>query len=180
MLLIQANIPFEFKIWNFLDDPKSAEALAKTSPINKVPILEISDSQKIFDSRVIANYLIKTHGFAIPSLEEENLISAVYSCLDASVTLFLMKANGYDIQAENFYLNRQRQRLPNNLEFIRPWAMELSPENPTDWNYASMSLYSFLYWADRRAGTIRLTEHKHWQKFINDFSGAPGVKETSF
>lgn len=180
MLMQSHKINFYFRILNFVDDKKAAEALSNESPINKVPILVVDSSEKIFDSRVIANYLIEKHNLPRLSINEENMVSAIYSCLDVSVILFLMKHSGYDLNAQNNYLERQRERIPRNLEFIAPWAEGLNPEKPSDWNYASMSLLSFLYWADVRAKTIELAKLPHFQKFLTKFEKAPGVKETDF
>jgi len=180
MLMHAHQIPFQFRILNFVDEPQAAVALAQESPINKVPILIVEGSQRIFDSRVIAQYLTDKHGLRRFSLDEENILSAIYSCLDVSVSLFLMRANGYDIQASNHYLQRQRERIPRNLAFIEPWIHTLSPDNSFDWNYASMCLLSFLYWADVRARTIRLEELPSFQNFMEKFAHAPGVKETVF
>lgn len=180
MLMHAHTIPFQFRVLNFLDNKESAEALARETPINKVPILVIDENQKVFDSRVIANYLIQKHGLRPLTLNEENLVSAVYSCLDVSVILFLMKHNGYDLEARNVYLDRQKERIPRNLDFIEPWAARLDPRDPADWNYASMSLYSFLYWAHVRAGTVRLEDRPRLGEFVDRFAGAPGVKETVF
>lgn len=180
MLMIHGQIPFDFIVWNFLDDPKAAQALAKESPINKLPILQISETQKLVDSRVIANYLMATHGLRQLSLEEENIASSIYSCMDVSVNLFLMRASGYDLDVDNTFLKRQKERIPSNLKFLEPWAMQLNPEEPGHWNFASISLFSFLYWADRRAQTIDLRELPSMQIFMERFGHSPGVKETSF
>lgn len=177
--MLKHSIPFEFRRLNFVDNKEEAAILAKESPINKVPIL-VADGQKIFDSRVIVNFLHQKHGLQPLSLEEENIVSAIYSCMDVSVTLFLMKHDGYDIEKDSPYLNRQRERIPRNLEFVKSWAMELDAKNPAHWSYPSMSLFSFLYWGDVRARTIRLKELPEFQSFLERFSGAPGVKESSF
>lgn len=180
LFMAHHKINYDFQILNFVDNKQDAEKLAQETPINKVPLLIVDGSQKIFDSRVIMNYLIKKHGAKELSIEEENIVSAIYSCLDVSVILFLMKINGYDMSAENVYLRRQRERIPNNLEFIKSWALKLDPQDSTHWNFASMSLYSFLYWADVRAGTIQLSQYPHFQNFLERFANAPGIKETHF
>ena len=180
MLMTANQIPFDLRILNFLDNKQEAQILAQESPINKVPILVVDGSQKIFDSRVIVNYLSERHNLRKLSVEEENIVSAVYSCLDVSVALFQMKLNGYNILAEDNYMRRQRERIPNNLDFVKAWAAQLDPRNAYDWNYASMTLYSFLYWADARAKTIQLSDYPHFQVFLDTFANAPGVKESGF
>ena len=178
LYMIQNNIECKMKVLNFVDDPLQAEELAQLSPINKVPLL-IDGDKKIFDSRVIMEYLRKKYSLPERSLEEENLVSAIYSCIDASVTLFLMHKDGFDINAKGFFLDRQRARIPNNLNFITAWVKKLNPENSQDWNYASMSLFSYLYWAEAR-DMLNLSEHPVMEDFVKKFSHLKGIAETSF
>ncbi len=179
MLMVQHSIECDFRILNFVDDRADAEALSKETPINKVPILVVGD-QKIFDSRVIQNYLTKKHGLRTLSLDEENLLTAIYSCLDTGVLLFLMKNSGMDIEGPGFFLNRQRARIPDNLAYVTPWAKKLDPSKPEDWNFVSMSLYSFLYWGERRTGLFKVSDYHELEKFMERFQNAPGVHETGF
>ena len=178
MLFIKNQIEFEFKVLNFVDDPKDAAELEKETPINKVPVL-IDGGQKIFDSRVIVNHMIRKHGLKPLSLQEENIVTAIYSCMDTGVLLFLMKRDGYETQGDGFFISRQNKRIPRNLEYIKPWLRTLDAKDPQDWNYLSMSLYSFLYWAQAR----QIYDHRHDPElvgFMQSFATAPGVSETSF
>lgn len=178
LYMITHAIPFELRILNFVDDAVAANELRKETPINKVPILTTDDGSKIFDSRVIIEFLRKRNSLPELSLENENRVSAIYSCLDVSVILFLMRRSGYDLTASNFYLDRQKERLPRNLDYLRDWAEGLDPAKPADWNYASMSLLCFLEWASARAQTIDLAKEPVFEGFLRRFSRAPGVFET--
>ena len=178
MFMIQQNITFNFKLLDFVNDEKDAFELSKITPINKVPLLKDGD-QIIFDSRVIMDYLSQKVGLPARSLDEENLVSVIYSCLDTSVILFLMRKDGFDIDAPGFFLSRQRARIPNNIKFLTPWAEKLSATNPSDWNYISMSLYSYLFWAQAR-DVLNISDYPEMESFMTKFSNAAGVKETSF
>jgi glutathione S-transferase len=180
MLMVQHQIPFEFKILNFVDDKEDAIELSKLTPINKVPLLIVNGDQKIFDSRVIANFLMLKHKIKALTVEEENMVSCAYTCLDVGVTMFLMKRDGYDMTSDGFFLRRNRERIPKSLAYMESWASQLNPENPGDWNYASMSLFTFLYWAEKRAGVVKLSEMPKYASFFEKFSQAPGVRETDF
>lgn len=175
-MVLEANeIPYEFRALNFVDNKEDAAALSKENPINKVPILLLPGGERIFDSRVIVNFLIEKHGLRKLTLEEENFVSASYSIMDVSVALFLMKLDGYDMAKSGMYLPRQIERIPRNLEFLKPWA-----ENVTEWHYPAMSLFACLYWAERRAGTLQVAEHPVLGKFMERFAGSPGVQKTGF
>lgn len=178
MLLLQNRIPFDFRVLNFVDDAADAAELSKETPINRVPIL-VDGDQRIFDSRVIVNYLTKKHGLRPLSVEEENLVSVAYSCLDTGVTLFLMKKDGFDMSHPGFFLSRQRARIPANLAYLTPWARALDASRPDHWNYASMSLFAFLYWGQAR-GVVDVGAYPELAAFQKRFEAAPGAQETTF
>jgi len=178
LLMIQNSIAHDFRILNFVQDKNDAVALSKETPINKVPIL-IDGEQKIFDSRVIANHLIKKHGLRSLSLNEENILTCIYSCLDSGVILFLMREEGMNIEDSGFFVSRVRARIPNNLQFIEPWVTNLDPHKKDDWNYASMALYSFLFWAEARK-LINLKNYPSCASFSERFKDNIGVSDTGF
>lgn len=178
ILMIQNQIDFDFRLLDFVENQKDAEILAKETPINKVPVL-IDEGQTIFDSRVIVNYLIRKHHLRELSIDEENIVSSIYSCLDTGVILFLMRKDGFDINGSGFFLSRHRQRIPKNLEYVTPWASSLDPAKSNDWNYASMSLFSFLYWAEARE-LLAVKSYPKLADFMDRFQLAPGVEQTSF
>jgi glutathione S-transferase len=178
MLLIQNNIDFNFRLLNFVDDPKDAATLASVTPINRVPLL-LDGDQKIFDSRVIVNYLMQKHGWKRLSLDEENYVSASYSCLEAGVALFLLRRDGLDTESPGFYFSRQRARIPANLKYLAPWVSELDPSRPGDWNYPAMSLFSFLFWAEAR-DLLKISDYPEHAAFQARFENACGVAATGF
>ena len=179
MLMIQGSIDYEFRVLDFVENANDAAALRSETPINKVPVL-MDGKQKIFDSRVIANFLIEKHGLRPLSLDEENIVSAIYSCLDTAVILFLMKRDGFDMSDEGFFLSRQRARIPDNLAYVTPWAKTLDPAKPGDWNYASMILYCFLYWGERRLDFFKVKDDPDLAAFMEKFKNATGVDGTGF
>lgn len=179
MFMMHNSISCEFKVLNFLDDPKDAAELAKESPINRVPILLVEGGQKIFDSRVITNYLIKKHNLKPLSIEDENRVSVAYSCLDTALTLFQMKRDGFDIDKPAFFLSRHRERIPQNLKYLDSWIKELSPSKKEDWNVPSIALYSFLFWAHARE-IFNVNDYPTCASFLERFANCTGVQETTF
>lgn len=176
MLMLKNSIPFEFKVRNFVEDANAAAEVARENPINKVPVL-YDGEKKIFDSRVIANYLIQKHSLRPLTLEEENTVSAIYSCLDTGVILFLTKRDGFDLNHPGFFMSRQRARIPSNLKWLTPWVKALDPAR--DWHYPAMSLYAFLYWVEKRE-VFDLTDYPEMREFMTKFQSQSGVPETSF
>jgi glutathione S-transferase len=179
-LYLMANqIDFKFEVINYLEVSADRDYLSKQSPINKVPVLILEDGQKIFESRVIITYLMRTHALPSLTLDEENYVSAICAAMDVYVNLYLLKMGGLDLEATNWYVKRQQDRVLSSLEFVRPWARKLDAQKSSDWNYASMCLYSFAFWADAR-GILSLSQHPDLESFIERFKNAPGVQETSF
>ena len=172
------KIPFDFDVVNYLEVEADAKKLASESPINKIPVLTTGE-QKIFDSRVIANHLISQHKLRKLTLDEENYVSSVYSLLDVSVNLFMLKHAGFDIAPSNWYVDRQRERIPANLDFLKSWVKTLDPKNSSDWHFPAMSLYSYLYWANAR-GMLELSAYPEFENFVSRFAAAAGVHETDY
>jgi glutathione S-transferase len=177
MLMLQNAIQFEFKKLNFVEDAADAAELKNISPVNKVPVL-IDDGQKIFDSRVIANYLIGKHSLRPLSLDEENRLTAIYSLMDTGVLFFLMKRDGLDTGANGFFLSRLRDRVPDNLNYLKDWASTLGPKE--DWHFPAMMLLSFLRWGEARAKIMEVAKWPEFRDFMSRFQDAPGVRETDF
>ncbi len=175
-LAMYDRVDFELEVVNYMEEPGKSY-LQSISPINKLPIL-IDGQQKIFDSRVIYNYLARRHDWKALTVDEENLVSAIESGMDTCVNLFLLKKGGLDPASDNWYLQRQRERVPSVLDYLKPWIEKLNPSQVSDWNFASMSLYSFLYWAQFR-GMLDLSGRPECLKFLEAFQGKPGVAETT-
>lgn len=167
---------YEFKSINYLEQ-KDGEYLKSINPINQIPIL-LDGETKIFDSRVIYNYLAKKHHFKALSVEDENILSAIDAAMDTSINLFSLKRGGLDIEAPNAYITRQKERVPLILNYLTPWVKSLDPKNPDHWNFLTMSLYSYLYWLEYRS-VLDLSPYPVLKNFLHQFKDSPGVQETN-
>lgn len=95
--------------------------------------------------------------------------------MDSAINLFSLRRGGLDLNSGNTYIERQKERIPLILNYLTPWVKSLRPEQ--DWNFLSMSLFSFLYWG-RFRDIIDLANHPEMQLFVERFNQCPGVKET--
>lgn len=172
MLMIANKIPHDFRVLNFVDDAKAAAEVASETPINRVPVVYTPEGEKIFDSRVIARYLTKRHSLRELTLEEENIATSIYACLDTAVLLFLLKREGLYLETDSFFFNRNRKRIPDNLDYLTPWAAQAK-----EWNFPAMLLFSFLYWGEHRAG-LNFDSYPVMKDFAQRFANAEGVEET--
>jgi len=175
-LACHGRVTLDFDAVNYFL-PEGEAYLRSISPINKLPIL-LDGDQKIFESRVIYNYLSQKHGWEALSLDDENTISVIDAGMETCVNMFLFRKGGMDLESDNWYLKRQKARLPNILEFLRPVMKRLDPQKPDDWAFPSMCLYSFLYWAQLRE-MIDLDAFPEAIAFLEAFKDKPGVAETT-
>ena len=155
---------------NYLESAKDAEYLTTVTPINKIPVLLV-DGESIFESRVILNFLIQNHNLKKLTIEEENILSAIYAAIDVSVNLFMLKRGGLDLDRPNWYLQRQQERIPLLMKFILPWARNLDFNQIKDWNILSMSLYSYAHWGKAR-GFSNLQDDPELNAFLDQFKNA--------
>lgn len=174
-LLLFSDKTLVFKSVNYFEE-EGYNYLKKISPFNQLPIL-LDGEQPIYESRVMFNYLAKKNNWTPLTLEEENILSAIDVTLSSAVNLFSLRKGGIDIEdGKNYFIERQRERLPSLLNSLSPWAKNQDPEK--DWNYLTMSLYSMLYWMDFR-DIHKVDQYPDLQDFLERFKNCPGVTETN-
>ena len=161
-LWLHERVKYDFKVFDYLNVPADEIALAKITPINKVP-LWIDGDQLIYESRVIANYLTRKHGWTPPTMEEENMLSMIDAANDVAVNLFLLGRSGIDVTVSSWYVDRQKARIPAMFGLLEPWAKTRDEKNPAHWNYVTASLLSYVDWANFRK--------------MADFTGYPGLTD---
>jgi glutathione S-transferase len=174
-LLLQNEVGYEFKSINYLEKNDS-DYLKSINPLNQIPVV-IDNGVTIYDSRVIYNYFAAKKGWTPLTVENENYLSAIDTALDTGINLFSLRRGGLNItDGSNAYIERQRERIPLILSYLSPWVKGLTPEK--DWNFVTMSLYSFLFWIEFRE-VYSLKNHPEMTVFLERFKNAPGVAETA-
>lgn len=172
------NIKYEFKSINYLE-ANDSEYLKSINPINKIPVLVV-DQKPIFDSRVIFNFINEKHSLKQLSIEEDNILSAIDAAMDTSINLFTLRRGGLDlVNCKNTYIDRQLERVPLILNYLRPWVKTLKAETEADWNFLSMSLYSYLYWGQVR-DILDIKNDQDMQIFLDQFRNKTFVQESNF
>jgi glutathione S-transferase len=167
------NLAHDFKAINYLE-ANDSQYLKSINPINKIPILLI-DGNPLYDSRVIFNYLTKTHSIPVLSLEEENILSAIDGAMDTSINLFSLRRGGLDLNSGNAYIERQKERVDLILNYLNPWVQK-QVQNP-NWNFVTMSMFSYLFWGNFRE-ILDLKKYPDMQQFIKKYQLEIGVNET--
>ncbi len=170
--MLMESIPFEFRELNIYETDGHLE-LSRLTPVRQIPIL-IDGDRTIWDSRVIFSYLSEKHGLPRLTWEQENLLTAIDGALNSGVALLLMKRSGIDITAPLMIVKRHRDRIDSVLDFLTPYATK---DDFRDWNFVTMSLYSFLDWALFR-DVISLTERPALKDFLLTHRERPIVRAT--
>ena len=147
--------------------------LNKMNPVNQIPVL-IDGDQKIWDSRQIFNYINILHKLHNMNWDDENTLTAIEGAMNSAVTLLLMKRSGMKIDEPYMYINRQKERIESVLNYMRPY---MEKEGLKEWNFITISLYSFLDWATFRE-IVSVTERPECQKFLDAHKDRKIVKET--
>jgi glutathione S-transferase len=170
--MLMENIPYEFKELNIYENEDGLE-LNKINPINQIPVL-IDGDKKIWDSRIIFNYLNLHHKLENIDWDDENNLSAIDGTLNAGVALILMKRSGININDSYMLVNRYKERIESVLDYFRPYVIQ---EGLTNWNFLTMSIYSFLDWGLYRE-VINLSGRKEYHEFLKAHSERAVVKAT--
>jgi glutathione S-transferase len=121
--------------------------LREVTPIRKVPVA-IVDGRTLFDSRVIADWLIATRGWgglapAVDPWREANQLNAIDAAIDSVIQLFYLRRDGIAIDGNAF-----AQRQLDRADAIFAW---LAGELTTDrLGLPQVSVICALDWMDFR------------------------------
>lgn len=170
--MLMEHIPFELKELNIYETEDGLE-LNKVNPVNQIPVL-LDGDQKIWDSRQIFNYINLMHKLHNMNWDDENTLTAIEGAMNSGVTLLLMKRSGMNISEPYMYVNRQKERIDSVLTYLKPY---MENEGLKEWNFLTMSLYSFLDWATFRE-IIKINDRPECQKFLDAHKDKKVVKET--
>jgi len=174
-LLLHDDPTVTFQEVNYFEE-KGREYLKSINPFNQIPML-LDGDQPVYDSRVIFNYIAKIKKLKPLSVDEENTLSAIDAIIATGVNLFSLKKGGVNIDdSSNYFLVRQKERIPSLLKMITPWAAAQKPEN--NWNYLTMSMYTMLYWMSFRE-VYDYSQIPELVAFLDRFKNCPGVAETN-
>ena len=140
--IYMTDIPYELNQVNYLD-PKQDATLSAVNPLKRIPVLLI-DGQPLWESRVIFNFLQRTHQRRALSLPEENAVSAIDTLQDQLIQHFLHVRFGHPVDAANPYYMRGAERQKLILAYLGKQAGE---GRFTTWDYPAIALYTMLDWS---------------------------------
>lgn len=170
--MLLEGIPFELKELNIYEAEDGLQ-LNKVNPVNQIPVL-LDNEKKIWDSRVIFNYLNQKHKFQNHDWNFENNLTAIEGAMNAGVSLFQLKRSGININEQYMVISRYRDRMDSVLDYFKPY---LENEGLKEWNYLTMSIYSFLDWGTYRE-MVNITNRPECKKFLDAHAERESVKST--
>lgn len=170
--MLMHNISFTFKEINIYEAEGGME-INKVNPNNQIPVL-IDGEKKIWDSRVIFNYLNLHHKLENIDWEDENNLSAIDGALSAGVALFLLRRSGLNIDDQYLVVTRYKNRMNSVLDYFKPY---LQGNGLKEWNFLTMTIYSFLDWATFRE-IISIADRPECKKFLEVHASRPEVVAT--
>jgi len=129
-------------------------ALRAVSPIRKVPVAVVDEGRTLFDSHVIIDWLVTTHGWRglIPARDrwhEQNVINAIDSALDAVIQLFYLRRDGVAIDGSP-YEKRQLDRADAIFAWLGQQLVHDGRGFGDGFGLAELALISALDWMDFR------------------------------
>ena len=165
------DVEFDFRPL-FVFEEADRKELKKLSPVLKIPVMKLSDSQVIYDSRVIFNYFRKQLKQPELSLMDENLLTIIDGINDTLVILYSMQSSGIKIEEDKRFIKAQRERIVEGFDYLAThWAHDRS------WDYPTISLYCLLDWASFR-DLINIDEWPRLKQFWQSHQNSDQVKQT--
>lgn len=168
--LAMESIPYEFKPINIYQGPGKSE-IGLINPAKQIPTLLI-EGQALFDSRIILQYLQRTHTKETLSLEQENQLSSIERMVDAGVVVFMFRRS--ELPLDNFYGERLNERIKSVLRWLEPF---MKSSEAKDWNSVTQLLYCALDWMRFRE-IHPLVNEDFVQDFLDLHTVRPIVKLT--
>lgn len=171
--MLMEDLSYELKELNIYE-AEDAITLNKVNPVNQIPVL-LDGEQPIWDSRQIFNYINLHHKLHNMQWDDENMLTAIEGAMNSAVTLLLMKRSGMNTEEPFMYVNRQKERIESVLNYVKPY---MENEGLKEWNFITMTLYSFLDWAIFR-NIVNLDARPECHKFLAAHAGRKIVTSTA-
>ncbi|WP_372655405.1 glutathione S-transferase N-terminal domain-containing protein [Halobacteriovorax sp.] len=152
---------YEFETLQALS-PEGTETLKSYGPLLRVPIL-ITEGKKIFDSTIIAEYLLGKKGVSL-TLDEKLNLKLIDELCDSCIELFKQKAWSIDPEWKDKRSLRLLDRLFATLDIFEGSIDQIS-EMERDWLYCTLDWLTFrdiMDWQSRytKLESFYLRSHK--------------------
>lgn len=162
--------------------PEGRELLARLSPLQKVPVLEVG-GVGVMDSHAITDLLLSQHGHgalraphATNQISEGNMVHAVDGALDSGIRVFYCRRDEVDIDSLPF-MRSERDRIGRVLAWLDqhvrgPWCTRAD-----GFGIAELALFTTLDWF-RFRNIASLEPHHNLLAFLAAHAERPSLLAT--
>jgi len=174
--ILLGDMDYDFQHTNIFGDEDRAE-FRKLNPAMRVPMLEDTDNvdcPHLFDSGVIAEYLLEKQNKPALTITEKNTLSIINAASDSLVSMFILKRSGIDNTQDALFFNAQRERITLCVETLNEYVKQGKFDN---WNYVGISLLVLVEWATFR-NLFDFSGYTELLNFVSDNQEQAHVKET--
>ena len=149
----------------------------KINPVMKLPMLEDQTNTEcpyLYDSGVIAEYLLAKQEKPALSIAEKNVLSVINAASDSLVSILMLKRSDVDTNQDKLFFNAQRDRVKLCVETLNE---QVKQGKFKQWNYPAISLLVFVEWATFRS-LFDFVDYPELLKFVADNQHQEHVKST--
>ena len=180
--LREKNIDFE----EIIDVPWNKNTLTKNiNPLGKIPILLHKNSEPLFDSRVIVQYLdkFKPQPLMYPENHEDNISAKLVEAVadgvcDAIVLVFLENARKKNLRSKN-WIERQETKIFEDVGYLSGFLQEDKYFVGNKFNISDVSSFSCLDYLDLRFSKLQWrNQYPNLKKYWDVHKDRKSFKET--
>ncbi len=180
--LREKNIDFE----EIIDVPWNKNTLTKNiNPLGKIPILLHKNSEPLFDSRVIVQYLdkFKPQPLMYPENHEDNISAKLVEAVadgvcDAIVLVFLENARKKNLRSKN-WIERQETKIFEGVGYLSGFLQENKYFVGNKFNISDVSSFSCLDYLDLRFSKLQWrNQYPNLKKYWDVHKDRKSFKET--
>jgi len=180
--LREKNIDFE----EIIDVPWNKNTLTKNiNPLGKIPILLHKNSEPLFDSRVIVQYLdkFKPQPLMYPENHEDNISAKLVEAVadgvcDAIVLVFLENARKKNLRSKN-WIERQETKIFEGVGYLSSFLQENKYFVGNKFNISDVSSFSCLDYLDLRFSKLQWrNQYPNLKKYWDVHKDRKSFKET--
>ena len=180
--LREKNIDFE----EIIDVPWNKNTLTKNiNPLGKIPIILHKNSEPLFDSRVIVQYLdkFKPQPLMYPENHEDNISAKLVEAVadgvcDAIVLVFLENARKKNLRSKN-WIERQETKIFEGVGYLSGFLQENKYFVGNKFNISDVSSFSCLDYLDLRFSKLQWrNQYPNLKKYWDVHKDRKSFKET--
>lgn len=172
ILLDELKADFTFVPVDIFSEQGQQEVFQYTKT-RRVPVL-IDGDKTVWDSHLIAKYLLEKYAAPLPRLEEEKEIILLNEANDSGIALYQVRFFDLDKEGKNIYSKIQYKRIKGILSYFD----EKLANESLSWGLVANYLYCMLDWFSYR-NVFPWEEYTHLKEFYDSLSSKEILQQTA-